>query len=89
MLQGMTDVRIVEIDSALHANLNTLKEGFFDLLAALILLVVASLSIVHAVLRMAFAFLGLLLWAVALLIMGLYALRAWAVAQSSSSLHKE
>ncbi len=87
MLQAT--MHTVEIDSALHANLNTLKEGFFDLLAALVLLVIGAFSVIHAVLRMAFALLGLVLWAVALLIMALYWLRAWAVSRSSSSLHKE
>jgi hypothetical protein len=77
------------IDSALHSNLDALKEGFFDLLGALVLLFIAVFSIVHAVLRMVFAGLGLLLWSLALLIVLLYWLRAWAVARSSSSVHTE
>lgn len=84
-----TQHSITEIDGALHANLAALKEGFFDLLAALVLLFIAVFSILHAVLRMVFAGLGLLLWSLALLIVFLYWLRAWAVARSSSSVHTE
>ncbi len=80
---------ITEIDSALHFNLAALKEGFFDLLAALVLFLIAICSIAHAVLRMVFAVLGLLLWTLALLIVFLYWLRAWAVGRSSSSVHTE
>lgn len=80
---------IAEIDTALSSNLAALKDAFLDLLAALILCLVAGFSLVHAVLRIAFAFLGLLLWSFALLIVGLYRLRAWAVSRSSSSLHSE
>jgi predicted ABC-type exoprotein transport system permease subunit len=76
-----------EIDSALNANLTALKEGFFDLLAAMILCVIVVVSLFHAVVRIAFAFLGLLLWSLALPVVFLYWLRSWAVARSSSSLH--
>jgi hypothetical protein len=76
-----------EIDSALHANLGALKEGSFDLLATLVLLVISLCSCLHAVFRMAFAVLGLVLWALALPIVFLYWLRSWAVARSSSTLH--
>ena len=76
---------ITEIDAALHSNLAALKEGIFDFLAALVLFVIAIVSIAHSVLRMMFAGLGLLLWSLALLIVFLYWLRAWAVAWSSSS----
>lgn len=79
---------ITEINIALHSNLGAMKEGFFDLLAALVLFVIAFCSCLHAVFRIAFAFLGLVLWALALLIVFLYWLRAWAVARSSSSLHR-
>jgi hypothetical protein len=76
-----------EITAALNTNLATLRDGFFDLLAALILVLTALFSCVHAILRMLFAFLGLLLWSLALLITFLYWLRAWAVSRSSSTLH--
>jgi hypothetical protein len=84
-----TTLSVTEIDSALHSNLDALKEAFFDLLAALVLFLIAICSIVHAVLRMVFAGLGLLLWSLALLIVFLYWLRAWAVGRSSSSVHTE
>jgi len=80
---------ITEIDTALASNLAALKDAFLDLLAALVLCLVAGFSLVHAVLRIAFAFLGLLLWVFALLIVGLYWLRAWLASRSSSSLHTE
>lgn len=80
---------MTEIDTALASNLAALKDAFLDLLAALVLCLVAVFSLVHAVLRIAFAGLGLLLWSLALLIVGLYNLRAWAVKKSSSSLHTE
>lgn len=76
-----------EIDTALNANLATLRDGFFDLLAALILVMTALFSCVHAIVRMVFAALGLFMWALALLITFLYWLRAWAVSRSASSLH--
>src|SRR5436305_11690327 len=78
-----------QIDAALHANLRALKEGFFDLLAALVLALVVVVSLIHAGLRMSFAILGLLLWAVALIVIFLYWLRSLCVARSSSSLHRQ
>ena len=57
-----------EIDAALNLNLATLKTGFFECLAALLLLVIAALSLFGSVVRMVVAVLGLLLWAVALLV---------------------
>jgi hypothetical protein len=80
---------IAGIDTALASNLAALKDAFLDLLAALILALVAGFSLIHAVIRIAFSFLGLMLWTFALLIVGLYWLRAWAVSRSSSSLHTE
>lgn len=77
-----------DIDSALQQNLRTLGEAFLDLLAALILVVIVVLSLAHALLRIAFAVLGLLLWVAALAITALSWLRAWAVARSSSSIHR-
>jgi glucan phosphoethanolaminetransferase (alkaline phosphatase superfamily) len=77
-----------EIDMALQQNLMSLKEAFCDLLAALILFVVSLFSILHAVLRIAFAVLSLVLWALALFIRFLYWLQSWAVARSSSTLHR-
>jgi hypothetical protein len=67
---------ITEIDSTLHANLDTLIEGFFDFVAALVLLIIALCSCLHTVLRIMFAVLGLVLWALALLIVFLYWLRS-------------
>ncbi len=74
-----------EIDASLTVHLETLRDGFFDLLAALILLVTAVVSCVHALFRLLYAFVGLALWSLALLITFLYWARAWAVSRSSSS----
>lgn len=76
-----------EIDAALHSNLASLKEACCDLLAAFVLVLIAICSLVHAVLRFAFAVLGLFLWVVALLITFLEGIRAWSVSRSASSLH--
>src|SRR5689334_21389185 len=76
------------IESALQQNLQTLGEALLDLLAALILVVIVVFSLTHALCRIVFAVLGLLLWTGALAITALYWLRAWLVAHSSSSLHK-
>jgi hypothetical protein len=76
-----------EIDAALKANVKALKDALFDLLAAMILYIIAVVSLFHAGLRIAFAFLGLVLWSLALLVTFLYWLRSWAVARSSSTLH--
>jgi ABC-type uncharacterized transport system fused permease/ATPase subunit len=78
-----------EIDAALETNLAALKDGLCDLLAAFILLVISLVSFLHALLRIVFSTLGLLLWAVALFIAFLYAVRAWAVARSASTLHRK
>jgi hypothetical protein len=78
-----------EINTALESNLSTLKDAFFDLLAALVLCLVAFFSLLHAGLRLLFGFLGLLLWSLALLITFFYWLRSLAVARSSSSLHTQ
>ena len=85
MIQNSSTIK--EIDSALTANWTALFDAFLDLLAALILLVTTLFSFLHAILRIAFAALGLMLWSLALLIIGLYWLRSWAVSHSSSSLH--
>ncbi len=77
-----------EIERALQQNLQSLGEALLDLLAALILVVIVVVSLAHALVRIAFAVLGLLLWVGALAIMALYWLRAWAVSRSASSLHK-
>lgn len=76
------------IDNALHSNLTTLKEGFLDFLAGLLLCIIALVSVLHAVIRMVFAGLGLLLWALALLITFLYWLRAWIVSRSATTVHR-
>jgi hypothetical protein len=76
-----------EINAAFSANLATLKDGFFDLLAALVLVLTGLFSCLHAVLRMVFAILGLVLWSLALLITFLYWLRSWLSSKSSRSLH--
>jgi hypothetical protein len=76
-----------EITAALGTNLATLRDGLFDLLAALILVLTALFSCLHAVVRIVFAGLGLLLWSLALLITFLYWLRAWVVSRSASTLH--
>jgi hypothetical protein len=77
-----------EIDAALQANLTALREAFCDLLAALIMIIISLLSFLHAVLRVVFATLGLLLWTIALVITLLYGARSWAVSQSTSTLHR-
>lgn len=77
-----------EIEAALLFHLKSLRDGFLDLLAALILAVIALVSVGHAILRIAFALAGLLLWSVALLILLLYGLRSLAVSRSSSSIHR-
>jgi hypothetical protein len=76
-----------EIDAALSSHLATLRGGLFDLLAAVILVITALVSCLHAVVRIAYAFLGLVMWSLALFITFLYWLRAWAVSRSSSTLH--
>jgi hypothetical protein len=76
------------INSALDTHVAALRDGLLDVLAALVLLLVALCSLVHALIRVVSAGLGLLLWVVALLITFLYWLRAWAVARSTSSLHQ-
>ena len=88
MMQPLLTPLEQQINSALHANLAALKDGFFDFLAALIPCVIAAVSLVHAGLRIAFAVLGLLLWSLALLVTFLYWLRSLAAARSSSSLHR-
>ena len=88
MMQPLLTPLEQQINTALHANLAALKDGFFDLLAAVILCVIAVISVFHAVCRIAFACLGLLLWSLALLVTFLYWLRSLASAHSSSSLHR-
>jgi hypothetical protein len=77
-----------EIDQALQNNLTAMKEALCDLLAGLVLVLIAAVSLLHSMVRVLFAFLGLLLWALALLNVGLYAVRSWAVARSASSIHR-
>lgn len=72
-----------QIDAALHLNLDMLKAGFFEFLAALLLIVIAVFSLFGSVVRMTVACLGLLLWAVALFVTFLSWLRSKAVAHSS------
>jgi hypothetical protein len=75
---------VTGIDTALASNLAALKDAFLDLLAALVLCLVAGFSVIHALIRVVYAFLGLLLWVFALLLTGLYWLRAWLASHKSS-----
>jgi hypothetical protein len=77
-----------QIDTALWSNLGALKEGFLDFLAGLLLCIIALVSVLHAVIRMLFAGLGLLLWSLALSLTFLYWLRAWVVSRSSTTVHR-
>jgi hypothetical protein len=76
-----------KIDAALETNITASIESVLDLLAALLLCIIAVLSLAHAVVRLAFALLGWLLWCLALLVTGLYWCRSWLASKSSSSLH--
>lgn len=77
-----------QIDFALQANVAALRDSLFDLLAGLLLVVIALVSIVHSIFRIMFSSLGLVLWALGLLTIWLYSIRGWAVSRSSSSLHR-
>jgi hypothetical protein len=76
-----------EVDRALEENLRALKEALLDMLAGLALVLIALVSLLHSVVRVVFAGLGLVLWALALLNVGLHGLRGWIVSRSASSLH--
>jgi hypothetical protein len=80
---GPVTQREQEIDSALWSNLAALKASSFDVIAALILIVIAMVSLLHGLFRVAFAFIGLLIWCFALLTVFLYWLRELALARSS------
>ncbi len=73
-----------QIDAALNLNLAMLKAGFFECLAALLLLLIAALSLFCSVVRMVAAGLGLLLWAVALFVTFLSWVRGLALSRTSS-----
>ena len=77
-----------EINSALQSNLLAMKEAFLDLLAGVILCLTGLFSVFHAVVRLIWAGLGLLLWALALFLTFLQWLQAWVVARSSSTVHR-
>jgi hypothetical protein len=88
MTRPFLPAKAQEIEGALQQNLQALFEAFMDLLAALIFVLIAGFSLIHALFRILFAVTGLVLWVIALLITALYGLRALVVSRSTSSLHK-
>lgn len=74
-----------EINAAMQMHLSTLHDAFFDFLAAIIAVLLGITSILHAVIRIAYAGIGLLIWTLGLWMIALQSLRAKCVARSSTS----
>ena len=79
------DQVVHQIDAALMAHLSTLHDAFFDLLAALITLLIFVTSLTHAIIRMAYALVGIVLWTLALWMTLLQVLQKKVVARSHTS----
>jgi protein-S-isoprenylcysteine O-methyltransferase Ste14 len=83
------DQVVHQIDAALAGHLATLHDAFFDLLAALITLLIFAVSLTHAVIRMMYAVVGIVLWTLALWMTLLQMLQKKVVARSHTSSFRE
>lgn len=86
---GRRDEQIRQIDAALAGHLATLHDAFFDLLAAVITLLLFVTTLTHSIIRMLYAVVGIVIWSLALWITVLQALQGKIVARSHTSPFRE
>lgn len=73
------------IDAAMAVHIQTLHDAAFDLLAALLTILLGIISFIHAVARILYAFQGMLVWTLGVWIIALQALHSKCVSKSSTS----
>ena len=74
-----------EIEAAMAAHIATLRDAFYDLLSALLTVILGIVSIAHALIRMTYALTGMIVWMLGVWIVAIQALRAKTIARSSTS----
>ena len=78
-----------QIDQALAQHLSTLHDALFDVLAALLTFLLFITSLTHALVRIVYALVGIIIWTFALWIVGLQTLQKKVVARSQTSPFRE
>lgn len=74
-----------DIDAAMAAHLQTLRDACFDMLAALLTIFLGFISLIHAIVRVVYALVGLTVWTLGVWIIALQALQTQCIQRSSSS----
>lgn len=74
-----------EIEQAMKMHIATLHDASIDLLVALQTILLGLLSLVHAVIRIAYASIGLVVWMLGVWIIALQCLRTKTIEKSSTS----
>lgn len=79
--QPGTDETIQAGDAALHLQLQSLKSAFFALLAGLLTLAIGVLGVTQAIVRLAYAVFGLVVWTLGVWLLALHSLHAYCAAK--------
>jgi len=74
-----------EIDAAMAAHLQTLRDASFDMLSALLTILIGLVSFLHSCVRIVYACIGLATWTLGVWIVALQAVRAECIKRSSTS----
>lgn len=74
-----------EIDAAMQQHIATLHDAAFDAIVALLGILLGILSFIHAIVRVIFAIVGLVVWTLGVWLIALKALRQQCVSRSSTS----
>ena len=67
------------------AHIATLRDAFYDLLSALLTVILGIVSIMHALIRVIYACIGLTVWMLGVWLIALQCLRATTLERSSTS----
>lgn len=74
-----------QIDAAMALHVQTLRDAAFDSLSALLTIILGILSFIHAIVRVLYASIGMVVWTLGVWLIALQALRAQCIAHSATS----
>lgn len=74
-----------QIDAAMALHISTLHDAAFDGLGALLNILIGLFSLLHALVRVSYALVGLATWTLGVWIISLQSFHAWCVSKSSTS----
>ncbi|BCL83192.1 hypothetical protein ccbrp13_56570 [Ktedonobacteria bacterium brp13] len=78
-----------EIEQAMKMHIATLHDACFDLLAAIIAVILGITSVLHSLTRIAYAGIGLIVWTLGVWMISLQWLRKQCITRSSTSPFRE